>query len=162
VLAACALFALNGTAALADAASVKKELQAIYTRMDAAAAKKDMKTSFAHYAPDYVSHGPNGRKTTLTDLKAQIGPLMAQAKSIRSKSTVQKVVLKGSNAIATVKEDAIIVMVNPQNPQQTMKLDINGASEATWVKTSAGWRVKSSRTLNVTTKVNGQPVQQPQ
>jgi uncharacterized protein (TIGR02246 family) len=161
VLAVATLLCLGLTLApkaRADAAAeARKAIQAVYARGDAAMTKKDANAILSLYTPDYEQTSLKGQKITLAQAKQAIPMLFQQAKTIQSKTTIQKFSLKGSEAVVTVKQHATLTALNPQT-QKTSKLVVDETSEDTWAKGAKGWLMKRSRTLAEQQMLDGKPL----
>ncbi len=144
----------------ADAASdARKAIQTAYDRENAAAARKDVNGMFANETSDFEDITKEGRKVNLTEMRAQLGRVMAGIQSIKATTTIQKFSLKGQQAIVVAKGHAEMTGVNPNN-HSTVKAIIENTSEDLWVKTKRGWLQKRSKTLTESTHttINGKPV----
>lgn len=160
-----ALTALLGGSCLApvmaDAtADAKKEIQALYDKMDAAAAKKDVKGMTASLDPNYVAVSASGQKMTLQQMKGQMTQLMAMLKEIKTKTVIQKITLKGKTATVNSKQSLTSTGTNPQS-QQPMKIEVQDTSTNTWVKSGATWKLKETKSLSTKQFLNGKPIQMP-
>jgi len=144
---------------MADAtADAKKAIQASYDRSNNGLAHKETKSLIDMYTPDYYAISKKGKKTSLAELKESIKGIVAAAKTIKASTTVQKIVLKGNEAIVTTKEHTELFLVNPQDPSQTAKIVADDTSEHTWVKSAKGWLLKKARNLTSKATMNGQPM----
>lgn len=143
----------------ADAtADARKVIQANYNKADSAMARKDVNTVIAMYTPDAVSVSKEGKEASLADLKTSFGQLLPMAKSIKSTTTIEKLVLKGKEAFATIKEHAEILLSNPKKPSGSDKYVADATGEDTWVQTAKGWLIKKSKNLTMKQFLNGTAV----
>jgi ketosteroid isomerase-like protein len=142
----------------ADAtADAKKQIQAEYNKIDAAAAKKDVKGMTASMTSDFVDTNEKGEKTALKDLREKMGQVLAMTKSLKIKTTVEKVTLKGSTATASVKQTADISQL-PPNVKTPVKMHSDETLTSVWVKSGAGWKIKSSKTNTSKQTLDGKPM----
>jgi hypothetical protein len=156
VMAGCIL--AGAQTARADATSdARKAIQAAYDKSNAAAAKKDLAGVLASHASDFTYTDKSGKKQDLSAMKTQMGQVFQASKEISGKSVIQSISLKGGSATVTVDETGSMVLVNPQNPDQTVKLEVEAKSEDLWAKTGKGWRIKSSREISSKQLINGKP-----
>jgi ketosteroid isomerase-like protein len=158
------LFALIPLAASAHAdttADARKAVQTAYSRESAAVMKKDIKSMFAAYAPDFVQTSPQGQAMTMAQIKQMAPQLMAMAKNIKDKIVIEKFSVKGSHATATVDRRTELTMLNPQT-HQPAKIVLTAKSEDTWLKNGKGWTLKKSKEFADAQTVNGKPVPMPQ
>src|SRR5690349_15431189 len=95
-------------------ADAKKSLQGLYSKRDAAAEKKDVSASLSTLAPDFVYVSLDGQKGDAKLLKRRLTPLFSMVQSVKSKSAVQKLALKGNVATATVKQHLEMLVLDPQ------------------------------------------------
>jgi ketosteroid isomerase-like protein len=146
----------------ADATSdARAAIQSAYKKVNEAAARKDANAILAVYAPDYVSVGRKGEVHKLAEVKQNFQRIISAAQSIKGTTTIQKFSLKGKQAVATIKDHTEIVVVNPQNAQQTAKLVADTTSEDTWVKAGKGWLQKKSKEISSRQTLNGKEMKSP-
>ncbi len=160
-----ALVALLGGSCLAPAmadatADAKKEIQALYDKMDVAAAKKDVKGMTASLDPNYVAISAQGQKMTLQQMKGQLTQIMTMLKEIKTKTVILKIALKGKTATVNTKQSLTSNGTNPQS-QQAMKLEVRDTSTNTWVKSGTTWKLKETKSLSSKQFLNGKPIQMP-
>ena len=158
VTAILALGCLVRAGARADAsADAKKTIAAIYAKRDAAEQKKDIDGSMSAVTPDFVYVTKDGQKGDAATLKRQMTPLVSFMQSIKSKSAITKFVLKGKEAVATVKSHLEMLVMNPQT-QAPQKVIADGLSEDLWTKTGKGWLQKKMVTKSQTATVDGKAI----
>lgn len=161
-VAVLSLWTLAVAPALADAnTDAKKALQALYDKTDAATAKKDIKGLTAYLAPDFqVLSDKGGKAMNLEQAKSQMGMVFKQVQSFKAKSVVQKVTLKGSTATVTVKQNVTAAIMNPQTGKPS-KLLMDVVAEDIWVKSGAGWKEKSSKSISTKQSLDGKSIAGP-
>jgi ketosteroid isomerase-like protein len=146
---------------MADAtANAKKEIQSLYDKMDAAAAKKDIKGMTASLDPNYMAVSAKGQKMTLQQMRGQMTQIMTMLKELKTKTVIQKLTLKGKTATVNTKQTLTSKGMNPQS-QQTMKIEVQDTSTNTWVKSGTTWKLKETKSLATKQFLNGKPVQLP-
>src|SRR5437868_6188755 len=69
-------------------ADARKAVQTAYSRETTAVMKKDMKSMFAAYAPDFVQTMPKGKAMTMAQIKQLMPPLLAAAQNIKDKIVI--------------------------------------------------------------------------
>jgi hypothetical protein len=155
-----ALFALPA-AVLADAVSdARKQIQAAYDRENAAAARKDTSGVMANLMPDYISINYRGQRTNAEQLRHRLPQLFAMAMSIKGRTRITRLALKGSQADVTAKEHGEVTLMNPRTGKPT-NLVVDETSQTLWVKTARGWKKKRSRTIASKQSVDGKPFTPP-
>ena len=159
VAALAAGLSLQAGAGADTAGDAKKALQVIYAKRDAAEAKKDLEGSLTGYAPDFVFVSPDGQKGDMKLLKRRLAPIFALMQTVKAKTQVQSVVVKGKDAAATVKTHLEMLILNPQT-QMPQKVAADAVSLDTWGKTSSGWLQKRMATKSETATLDGKLVRQ--
>ena len=149
----------SGVAAGDATADARKQIQAAYDRENAAAARKDAAAVLANLTPDYKSVSAGGQTVTVHTLRQRLPVIFANAISIRGKSTITKLTLKGNQADVQVKEHGVLTLMNRQARKQS-KLEIHDVSQTLWVKTKSGWKKKQSRTITSKQSLDGRPLPQ--
>src|SRR5262245_27892941 len=91
----CILIGLAAPIRADATADARKAIQAAYTSMDAAIGRKDANAVLANYAPTYVHIGKGGKKQNLDYYRRLLPQMLTLAQTIKSKSIVQKIALKG-------------------------------------------------------------------
>jgi hypothetical protein len=158
-----AIFALAcaAPAVHADATSeARKAIAAAYAKMDKAAESKNAAGILALHSPDFSQTSKSGQKRTYAELKQMVPQMMKVAKTVKTKTVIEKFALKGNSAIVNNKDHTEILFVNPRNAEQTMKVVVDSTNEDTWTKSSKGWLKKHSKNLTSNQTMNGQPMQQ--
>jgi len=141
-------------------ADAKKAIQAAIDRENAALKKKDLAGLTATLAPGFVQTDNKGRQHTREQTVAMMQQILPIAQKLDAKSTVTKIVLKGDQATATVKEHADITVMNPQT-KRTARLVTDSVEEGVWQNTGGKWLRKSSRTLKHQATLDGKPYTSP-
>lgn len=132
-----------------DAAAAGKAIRAAYANMDAAIGKKDLRGAFAFYTPDFkVTY--QGATIPLQQQVADAQRLFKQAAGVKSRTTVQKVMVNGGSATVTA-AGAFSADIKDAASGKTKPFRISGVAQDTWVKTGAGWRIRRSTVLKQST-----------
>ena len=155
----CLLLTTVSSLTRADAAAdAKTAIQSAYNKQSAAFNKKDVKSVFAVYAADYVAIASRGSKNrTLAEMKLSMQMLFARGQNMNVKQTVQKMTVKGSQAIVLSKQHMQFSLIDPRtSTRHTTTSDAN--VEEIWVKTDkSGWLKKQTKVLSVVGTVDGKP-----
>lgn len=136
---------------------VKKEIEAVYSKRNGAAQKKDLKGMLATYSPDYVILRKNGEKGNLKEVKDRLAPVFALTKKLVLKTKPQKWTNKGKTVVVQTKDHIELVMVNPET-EKTNTLVADSLVEDTWKKTAKGWLQVSSKSLDEIVTLDGKPL----
>lgn len=146
------------TAAHADSSSdARKAVTSVYRKRDAAAAKRDLKSTLATTTPDFVYVAKDGQKGDLKALKKRLGSVFALTQSLKSVSTVKSFSVHGKEAIATANWRLSIVAMDPQT-QLPRHFDAESTSEDVWVKTGTGWLQKRMTVKQERASLDGKPI----
>jgi hypothetical protein len=157
-----AILSAPGSRALAvdAAAEARKQIQAAYNRENAAAARKDTSGVIANMTPDYRNTDLRGQTATVDQIRQSLPRLFASAISLKARSVVNKITLKGDQADTVVNEHAELMLFNART-RKPSRLVIDEVYQTLWVKTGGGWRKKRSKVLSSTQKLDGKRVRQP-
>lgn len=154
-----ALLTASSSAAGDATSDAKKQIQAAYNRENAAAARKDAAGVLANLTSDYKSVSAGGQSVTAKTLRERLPVIFANAISIKGKSTITKLTLKGNQADVQVKEHGVLTLMNRQT-RKPSKLEIHDVSQTLWLKTKSGWKKKQSRTISSKQSLDGRPLPQ--
>jgi hypothetical protein len=139
VVLAASFMAAVQPAARSDASSdVKKALQTVYAKRDSAIEKKDIQGSLSMIAPDFIFVAKDGQKGDARVVKQRLTPLLALVQSVKSRSLIQRFVLKGKQATVLLKQHLEMMLVNPET-QAPQKFAADATSEDLWVKSGSRW-----------------------
>jgi hypothetical protein len=154
-------------ASTADLKVLQKALQAIYDQQNVYLARKDINAIWKRYTDDYVSVSQDGEERTQAELRAAMERLFKMAKSIKSTSLVQNVVLEeeveadGSvssvQLVDEVDEVATLVLVHPESGREVTVVSTTRDRE-TWVKVAGEWFIKRTETISSKITVDGEVV----
>ncbi len=149
-----------GAAKADDAVSAKKAIQAMYTKVEAAAEKRDLKGMMVHLAPDYEETGPDGVVVKMPAIKANMERVLKQVKTLHISAVITKITVKGDKATVLNKDTVNMVATNPQTKKE-MKLVLEETNEAQWEKKSGAWLEKRSKTLTMKQFLDGKEIPMP-
>jgi ketosteroid isomerase-like protein len=162
LLAAMAI-AVPVAASADDAAAVKKQADANYTKMMSAFMKKDAKGVMSVYADNFEGVGMMGQKVTKAQAEAEMKHHMADTKKINAaKFNITGLKVKGNNATGTVDFHLDCVTVDTQGMMgpkgKTHKLVMDDQSNVTWAKAGGKWLItKEAPTGKTKMMVDGKP-----
>lgn len=138
----------------------KKTIQAKYDAMSLLVMRRDgnrlASLLLGMTTPDFVYRDKKGRPQNRAKL---VGDLKRQLKAVRSfkrsGNRVAGFAMKGAVGTAQVVSD--FAMVFPNGPK-SVTVAGQSTTQDTWIKTPAGWKLKSIRTLRESVKYNGKAV----
>jgi ketosteroid isomerase-like protein len=142
-----------GGLAHADDKAVREILKANYARFAEAYRKNNIEAVSSFLTPDYTSTQSNGQKLTR---EATIKALRQQRASLSGatiENKIDKLTVKGSQAIAIVHARMSGTIADPQGKRHT--LVAIAVSTDTWIKTASGWKIKSDVAQQETLKMDG-------
>lgn len=152
--------AVGPQALRADTAAVRKALSERYAASDAALRKKDAGALMGMVTKDFTVKTAAGQILTAKQLPALLQQEFAAIKEIKdSRWRILDLKVKGSTA--TVKMTQTLTGVIVGQDQKTHTLSSTNVSLDTWVRTSAGWKLRKSVELSEKTLLDGKPIPQP-
>lgn len=160
ILLAFALLAIAGLSfvnlAQADE-KVRKELAAVYAKIDAAVKAKDLKTVESFLAKDYEGRSEGKTKTkaeTVAEMKQHFGRVK---QFTSSKTKIDKIQHVEGNEIVDYTMLIKGTVAGPNGKNQT--LEVNSKGRDWWVKGDNGkWMCVAGEELSTEVKVDGKPV----
>ena len=155
------VFVQGASAQMSADSAAQKAITLQVKKSDAAATKKDVNGMLATLAPDYEGVDYQGRKMNREKVKLAMTQMLAFAKSLTIKTTVNKVVAKGNEATADVTEVVVITVQNAQQGGKLSKLVANGVSVQTWVKKGTNWLQRRSKAQKTEYTLDGKPFTPP-
>ena len=154
----CLLTLGTGFAASADSSAfVKKTLTTLYEKRDAAASKKDIKGAVTSFSPDFVYVSKEGQKGDLKTLQQRIFAYISLMKTVKVKSVIQTIVVKGKTAKVTVKDHLDMSITNDKTGKTT-KVTADQFSEDQWEKGGKGWLQKRMTVKKEAAMMDGKPI----
>lgn len=151
---------LAASIAQAGAAEVEKALQADYAARDAAFVQKNIDTTLAHYALDFIGVSDTGKAHDLKEERADFLKTFAlPAKSVVTQSSIEKMTLSksGSEAAVTLHKHGILLFANPQTGRNDV-LVLDGSVQDVWTKRAAGWLLTHELSTPIKATMNGRPL----
>ncbi len=151
-------YAMAGKSA-EDHSKDKAFIRGAINKMDIAYAAEDSEGYVAYTAPDFVSVNLTGKETThgKEERRQKVNTTFAKATDagvkITSYSTARSISFSGEGA--TVIEDSYVSYSGNVDGQARVLKDHNTCRDF-WVKSSAGWLEKKSRTIFDKVTLNGQ------
>ena len=139
-------------------ADVKTEIQAQYTLLNQAAARKDVEKVMALHTPDYVHITVKGARMPAAELRKSAAYLFKVASNIRGSNTIRKMTMNGTSAVVTVKNHVEARMTNPYDTTQTAAMISDSVTEDTWVRSKSGWLLKVSKDITRKATIGGLPL----
>ncbi len=142
-------------------ASARKEISAIYKKMDAVSAQNNGVAALVYVTPDCKFIFRNGMTLNREQMRSMLQQQARAMKTTLSQTRLQKFTAQGRNIIVIGQTRQVMTgrMQNPQTKRaMPVKIEASATSQDLWVKTAAGWRTKQSKLLQSTTKINGRVV----
>jgi len=153
--AVASVLVLASSAMAAD--NVAKQLDSNYAAMSAAFKKKDIKVFGKFYASNFVGTQSNGIKQNRTQLLAQLQKQMNTAKDVTLERKVSKLVMKGSQAVATL--DAQFKGRMKLGDGKEHQVEQKSKLENVWAKSGKDWVMVSAKLLTSSVSVDGRKVE---
>jgi hypothetical protein len=161
ILAGIALFFVPVAALQAQAnnPALKKTLETRYSQFSRGFQTKNIKPIAALFAPDFMLKQVNGQKVHLVQLLSSVQRQIAVAHSIEWSRKIKGLTTAGNQAVATV-DGRFAGKVNGSDGKDHQLILLLAAKD-TWVKTSGGWKLKSTEMLKSSLTRDGKPVPAP-
>ena len=135
----------------------RRAVQAAYSASNAAAGRRDVAGTLAHFTPDAVTVDTKGHATRMAQERQTVTGLFAAAQSVTARTTLETFTLdRPGQATATVHEHILVTLTDPKT-HQPLQLTVDDTARDLWVKTGGGWRQKHSQDLTYSSTLNGQP-----
>jgi hypothetical protein len=126
-----------------------------YAVMDAAVARRQLDQVFVYCTPDFIQVSPEGRVSTLDDIRTQALAEIQHAQSAASQTRVSKIVVKGECAVVNL-EQRIWLTSESEGILQT--IDGIETVRDTWICRNRHWMLKKTMVLTEFVTVNGKSV----
>ena len=150
------VFCLVTSAALTARADDKKDIAALYQKLEKAMIAKDVKGIMATGAPGF-SYTENGRTMTGDAISAQMQQQFTMITGTpKAKFTIVSCDIKGKTA--TVISTSTSEMQIPGQDGKPQVLKSTGKSSDLLVKTDKGWLMKTIKVLSSSMTLNGKPI----
>jgi len=154
--------ALGSAASAAESpAQVRKALQAMEDRANAASARKDVDAVLKTLTADFTTTDHKGRVMKRAQIEQQLRQVFQTVESFKGVGVVGAVKLpKPGVATATVKTKGVLVSRDPSTGKR-VRLEMDAVSDDTWVRTKGQWLRRSSKTRSIRASRDGKPIEIP-
>ena len=142
---------------LADSSSLvpRTAIQADYNHIYTAARHKDLSSAMRYFSTDFMSEdavNTPGNKTpsmNLAQLRQVAADYAGASQSIRGYAVVQRLIISGNQATATVVHHVIIVGTPDTKTGKRFHYVFNTTTQDIWIQGSQGWRMQRGRGLSL-------------
>lgn len=134
-------------AAPGKTSTTQQQLQAIYNKINAAAAQKNVDGVFDYDAPDHTTTDQKGHVHEASDGRQELQDAMDIMDSVKGTTTIKSITSTDTDATVVVKDHYIFTISN-RSTGRTAKVVGDDVSRDYWVKTDDGWRRKKTRILS--------------
>ncbi len=124
----------------------RRELQAIYNKMNAEAMQRNADALYDYNSDDYVLMDAKGRVYDAAEGRQDLTAVLDQVDSIRAVTTIEGFSGTDTEATVTIKDRAVIGLANNANGR-AIKFTFNDTARDHWIKTEEGWRRTRTRIL---------------
>lgn len=138
-------------AASQEEAQARKEIEAVYQKINELTHLGDFQSQIDLYLPSFILVTKQGQAINRAQMIAVGTKLFEDCTAYSASSKMQKFSLTGKEAKAAIKFYAKMTIRRPTDGR-TATLYIEAASEDEWVKEGKDWRMKRSRTLEEKSK----------
>ena len=125
----------------------QREIQAIYNRISAAAAAKDVDGLYDYNSDDYVVIDRKGRSHDATEGRQEVEQALEIVDSVRDVNVIQSFEGTDADATVTVKEHIVVKAAN-NITGRAIKITGDDVARDHWIKTDDGWRRNRTRILS--------------
>jgi hypothetical protein len=141
-------------------ATARREIQALYDRMNGLVKKNERYAAKRHFldhtTDDFVDKQKNGRKVSREDAAEVFDSgLLSVAKFTQVVSRITSLTVKGSDVIVVYKDHTAFLL--PDSEGKSRRVSISSTNRDTWVKTEEGWKTRIAEQLTSQTLVDGKP-----
>ena len=149
-LAAVALFGAvvpQGYAQSRRERAVRRELEATYAKVAEAYRNKDIKAFMDDKTADFTARSLNGNVATREQVEAGVRQRMGRIKRLNYlKVKLKELTVTGDVAVAITTQEFSRVVADAQGNERTV-VSKGTTHRDTWVKTPAGWKIKTVEEL---------------
>jgi len=138
---------LPAEAAPGKTPTTQQQLQAIYNKINAAAAQKNVDGVFDYDSLDHTTTDIKGHVHEASDGRQELQNVMDMMDSVKSTTTIKSITSTETDATVVVKDHFIFTISN-RSTGRTAKIVGDDVSRDYWVKTDEGWRRKKTRILS--------------
>lgn len=129
------------------APDARREIQAIYNKINAAAMQKDVDGVYAFDSDDYMLIDKKGHTHEPSEGRQEMEQAMEFLDSIKAASAIQSFTGTDSEATVTIKEH-VAVRVGNTTTGRAARFTSDDTAREHWVKTADGWRRTRTRILS--------------
>jgi hypothetical protein len=133
-------------AAKTAAPSARREIQAIYRKIDAAIDQKDADTAFDYDADDCQYYDKKGHLLAEGSGRQEAVDVLDTVNTAKETTVITSFTGSDTDATATTKGHVVLSISNNINGRAA-KISFDDISRDYWVKTDDGWKRKRSREL---------------
>jgi len=131
----------------APAPAARRELQAIYNKINAAAMQKDVDGFYFYDSDDYTLIDTKGHVHEPSEERQEFEQALEIVDSVQAASVIQNFTGTDTEATVTVKEHMVARLANNANGR-AVKITAGDVARDHWVKTADGWRRTRTRILS--------------
>jgi len=131
----------------APSPSARREIQAIYNKISAAAMQKDVDGVYAYDSDDYTLIDKKGHTHEPSEERQEFEQALEIVDSVQAASVIQSFAGTDAEATVTVKEHMVARVANHANGR-AVKITAGDVAREHWVKTADGWRRTRTRILS--------------
>ncbi len=126
--------------------AARREIQAIYGKIDAAINQKDVDTAFDYDADDCQYYDKQGRLLDEGSGRQEVVDILDKVDTVKETTVITSFAGSDADATVTVKAHIVLSVSNNINGRAA-KFAIDDISRDYWVKTDDGWKRKRSRDI---------------
>ncbi len=126
--------------------AARREIQAIYSKIDAALDQKDVDTAFDYDTDDCQYYDKKGRLFNEGGGRQEVVDILDKADTVKETTIITSFAGSDTDATVTVKTHIVLSVSNSINGRAA-KVAVDDISRDYWVKTDEGWKRKRSREI---------------
>jgi hypothetical protein len=139
-----------------DASDARRSIENAYKRIDVAVTRRDSRTLLSFMKPEYKLTMA-GKTLSKANMSRNMSVLFSTAKTLKTKTSIQKFVFSGSRATVIGQEFAEATAVSRST--HTLKtVKINSIFEEVWMKEKGRWLKQKTRNLHLQQIVDGRSI----
>ena len=124
----------------------RREIQAIYNKIDAAAMQKNVDGVYDFDSDDYTLIDKKGHVHEASEGRQEMEQALEVVDSVKATSIIQSFTGTDTEATVTVKDHVVVRIANNASGR-AIKLTSDDVAREHWVKTADGWRRTRTRIL---------------
>ena len=150
------------TAPSPEDAAVRRELEAAYARLAAAYEKKDADAFMLDRTPDFTAKSHFGPVAGFQQVRSGVQRRMERIQRVNFlRLHIRELSVRGTEAVAVTSQEFSRLVTDREGKEHTV-VSTGTVQRETWVKTGAGWKMKSLEELEPGTQtVDGKPFERP-